>query len=225
MYKKPTNREIQAIFNGIADQYEKISNPYVTSRRREILIHWSKGDCLEVGAGDGKLAAELAKNHNIIATDISPNMVDNIKKRKVRAVVADAEKLPFEKNSFDTVIAAELIYYLDNPANFINEADRVLKSNGLLLICFANNIAKIYDIARTLLRKIGFSQMYFDDKIQDFMSSPRLKKMLIKQGFKIEKEQKMIILPFKKLDWINRILENSPFKSLGIFTIIMAKKI
>lgn len=222
---KPTNEELRIIFDEVAPRYEEISNPYTTFRRREIIMARAKGDCLEVGAGSGELASLLAQKYNVTATDISPKMVDEIRKRQVKAVVSDAEKLPFKESSFDTVIAAELIYYLDHPERFIAESWRVLKTGGRLLISSANNMAKIYDRGRGLFRIIGFSHMYFDDRVRDFMTGTRLRRLLGEQGFVIKEEKKILVLPFRKLDWIGRILENTPLKHFGIFTFIMAEKL
>jgi ubiquinone/menaquinone biosynthesis C-methylase UbiE len=50
----------------------------------------------------------------------------------------DAHNLPFDDKSFDVVILYEAIYYLEHPERFIEEARRVLRENGTLLICTAN---------------------------------------------------------------------------------------
>ena len=50
----------------------------------------------------------------------------------------DAHHLPFESDSFDTVLLYEAIYYLADPAQFFSEASRVLRPSGTLLVCSVN---------------------------------------------------------------------------------------
>ena len=179
-----------------------------------------------MGAGTGEMSRELMKSHHVVATDISPGMVIEIKKKLgIEAIVCDAERLPFPDGSFDTVLGAEMIYYLNNPESFLTEAYRVLRPGGRLLLSSANNTTKIYDRIRALFRKFGLGHMYFDDKIREFMTLSRLKEIIESANFKISDERKIIPLPFAFLDSINRILERTPFKHFGIFILVHAEKL
>jgi ubiquinone/menaquinone biosynthesis C-methylase UbiE len=56
-------------------------------------------------------------------------------KRRVLSVVAgDAEQLAFASDSFDVVLASEVVEHLWNPQSFFSEAYRILKAKGYLLI-------------------------------------------------------------------------------------------
>ena len=73
---------------------------------------------LDVGAGTGRLATQLAKSGaNVTACDISEKMLEVLKKKNpsIITVVGDAEGLPFENNTFDIVIAGFLIVHLKTP--------------------------------------------------------------------------------------------------------------
>ncbi len=225
LQKKYTNKEFAKIFDGAAGSYDKISNVYCVKRRQKWIGGQAKGKCLEVGAGSGEISKMLSKKHDVTAVDISPKMVEEIKKKlKIRAVVCDAEKLPFKKKSFDSVIAAEMIYYLDKPEKFLKEAYRVLKPNGRVILTSANNITKIYTQIRSLLRKIGFSGMYFDDGIENFYNSKQIRELLIKQGFRLIQEEKVILLPFEKFDRLNKVLEKTFLNCFGSFIFVCAEK-
>ena len=50
----------------------------------------------------------------------------------------DAQQLPFSNGSFDVILLYEAIYYLPEPARFVEEAYRVLRPNGILIICSVN---------------------------------------------------------------------------------------
>lgn len=225
MLNKPSNSEFSKIFDSIAPEYDIILNNYAGSRRIEFIKRHAKGKCLEVGAGSGEISKALLSNHEVVATDISPKMVDVIKKKlKIETAVCDAEKLPFKNSSFDTVIAAELIYYLDHPESFIKESFRVLKGRGRIIITSASKITEFYDKIRTFLRKFGFSSMYFEDPNRTFMSTKEINKLLTNNGFKIKKTQMAILLPFKSFDQINRFMEKTLLRNLCSFIFIYAER-
>jgi len=225
MFQKPTNQQFAKIFDTIATRYEIILNPYAVSRRIEFLTKYARGKCLEVGAGSGVITKALTKNHKVVATDISPQMVQQIKKNlKIKAYICDAQKLPFADSAFETIIAAELIYYLDSPNKFLKEAQRILKPKGRLLLTSASKITRVYDLIRSWLRKLGFTSMYFDDSNRDFMSIKELKRLLYTAGFRVKKLERVILLPFNFFDPFNRFLEKTPFKHFCSFIFVYAEK-
>lgn len=221
---KPLNDVIRKQFNSAAIDYEHITNLYAKSRRFAILKHWAKGSCLEIGAGTGEFAKLLEKDHRVIATDIAENMVRIAKAKGLIAIVADAEKLPFKNRTFDTIIASEVIYYLDNPEKFLKEAYRILKPHGLLLLTSTSNSAKYIVFFRTLLRKLGLQTMYFDDGVSDFITGIKLRLLLQKNKFNIEEERKIIFLPFHIFHLFNMFIEKTPLKIFCAFLIVKARK-
>jgi len=222
---KPSNKEFAEIFDGAAPLYDHMSNAYAVRRRVEFFLAYAKGDVLEVGAGTGEVSRALKDaGHQVIATDISPNMVAQIQKKGIEAQVCDSEKLPFLDSSFDTVISSEHLYYLDHPEIFITEAKRVLRPGGRLLISSANHTTRFYDRARTVLRILGFGSMYFDDKNRSFMTTKKIEALLEHGGFRLVISHKAIVLPARFLDFVNRILERTPFKHAAIFIFVYAEK-
>ncbi len=49
-------------------------------------------------------------------------------------IIADAQKLPFTKNSFDIALMFQLLEYLENPQLGIKETMRILKKDGVLVL-------------------------------------------------------------------------------------------
>jgi SAM-dependent methyltransferase len=100
-------------------------------------------DVLEVACGSGIGLGLLAKHakrieggdidkKNIsVAADL--NRHDGIEIREM-----DAHALPYEKNSFDVVLLFEAIYYMEHPEVFVKEAYRILRRQGVLIICTVN---------------------------------------------------------------------------------------
>jgi len=57
---------------------------------------------------------------------------------KINLRVADATNLPFANNSFDIILATEVIEHITHLDRFVTGAARVLKPGGRLLITFPN---------------------------------------------------------------------------------------
>lgn len=96
---------------------------------------------LDVGAGTGRVAVQLAqKGAQVTACDISPQMLAVLAKKNpaIKTIVADAEDLPFDDGTFDSVIAAFLIVHLKSLHIFFNEVYRVLKYGGKFLVTNIN---------------------------------------------------------------------------------------
>jgi len=88
---------------------------------------------LEVGVGSGRFAAALGIGNG---ADPSPAMVKIAATRGIETVMAPAETLPFSDQSFDGVLMAFSICFVQNPVKALNECHRVLKVDGTLVIGF-----------------------------------------------------------------------------------------
>ncbi len=125
-----------------APGYDSIARVFEKSRKRSIeSLEVNRGDSvLIVGAGTGLDLEFLPGNCDITATDITPSMVDRIKKRSleldlpVNALVMDGQKLDFQDESFDKVILHLILAVLPDPFACINEAVRVMKRGGTMVI-------------------------------------------------------------------------------------------
>lgn len=223
---KPTNVELKNIFDNIANRYDSVTSSYAVQRRLEFFVVHAQGRCLEVGAGTGSISKALVeRGHEVVATDISPNMVEEMKKKGINAIVCDAEKLPFSDATFDTVLASEMLYYLDNPGAFLEEARRVLKPGGILLLSSANaRVARFYDWLRAVLRPFGIGGTYFDDPVHTFFSEWELRQLVKNTGFDAVRTKKVIVLPLSFLDSVNRILERTLIRHIGAFVLMSARK-
>lgn len=90
---------------------------------------------LDVGCGPGIISEHIWKMGNYVTCADLPAITSIAHKRRVLLVVAtDAEQLAFASNSFDVVLASEVVEHLWNPQVFFEEAYRVLKANGHLII-------------------------------------------------------------------------------------------
>ncbi len=90
---------------------------------------------LDVGCGDGVISEPIAKLGNTVASVDLPTITMMCHKRKISMVLSgDAENLAFSDGSFDLVLASEVVEHLWNPHAFFDEAYRILKPDGWLII-------------------------------------------------------------------------------------------
>ena len=126
----------------VYDIFANIINKKVHKKLKEIVANeiTKEDDVLEGACGTGMLTKVVApKSKSIIATDFSSKMLKRAKKKcknfnNVEFMNANIMKLDFDDNSFDIVIAANVIHLLDDPIKAINELDRVCKENGKIII-------------------------------------------------------------------------------------------
>ena len=119
----------------------------VREKIRKALGGWPAepfGNALEIGAGTGYFSLNLLQAGIVersTATDISPGMLETLEgnaKRlglEVSTVVTDAERLPFEDESFDLVFGHAVLHHIPDLARGFAEFHRVLRPGGTLVFC------------------------------------------------------------------------------------------
>lgn len=90
---------------------------------------------LDAGCGAGLLLKEMESFGTCYGIDISQKAVDFCKKRGVSNVqVADVAGIPYPDNTFDVVVALDVIEHLEKDEEAIKEIYRVLKPQGIAII-------------------------------------------------------------------------------------------
>jgi demethylmenaquinone methyltransferase/2-methoxy-6-polyprenyl-1,4-benzoquinol methylase len=93
---------------------------------------------LDVATGTGMVAAELLARCGdcvVVGLDQSPEMLDAARvrfagERRVGLVQGEAERLPFEDESFDALTFTYLLRYVNDPAATLRELARVVRPGG-----------------------------------------------------------------------------------------------
>ena len=86
---------------------------------------------LDIGCGTGAMSARLSKWGRVVSADFSPLALQFSRRRGLNHLVgADAMKLPFASNSFDALIAMDMLEHLPDDCAALNEFARVLKPGG-----------------------------------------------------------------------------------------------
>ena len=81
------------------------------------------GWTLEIGGGSGNLKAFAP---DVVSTDVlAADWLD---------AVCDAQRLPFADDSFDNIVMLDVLHHLERPVRFFEDASRVLKSGGRVVM-------------------------------------------------------------------------------------------
>lgn len=97
------------------------------------------GAVCDIGAGTGRVSLPLAlKGHDVLATDISEEMMRIARRRAIDAgvadrmtcVLADAERLPLVDNQFAAAVCYGALHHVPNPGAIVAEAGRILTPGG-----------------------------------------------------------------------------------------------
>ena len=100
----------------------------------------------------------FAKNLNIkFGIDPSENMLKLARQRNLNADYGTAENLPYPDNGFDFAVFITSICFIDNPSKALQEAYRVIRQNGDLIIAF---IDKESLLGQTLIAEKNDSKFY-----------------------------------------------------------------
>jgi glycosyltransferase involved in cell wall biosynthesis/ubiquinone/menaquinone biosynthesis C-methylase UbiE len=124
------------------------------------------GDVLEVGCGNGDLSSVIAMHADrLFGVDIDPITIELARYKMYRYgldncyfALADGSRLEFAENSFDTVVLTEVLQQVMNPQLLIEEAIRVCKPEGKIVI----GVPKGYSIPDPTHKKIITKDMLLE---------------------------------------------------------------
>ena len=127
---------------GVYDIFVNVINRKTHQKLKKIVSDLIGPDdiVLECACGTGLLSAVIApKCQQLTATDFSRKMLKKAEKncrvyRNIIYAQADITSLVYSDDSFDRVVAGNVIHLLDNPLKALNELNRVCKDCGMLII-------------------------------------------------------------------------------------------
>jgi 2-polyprenyl-3-methyl-5-hydroxy-6-metoxy-1,4-benzoquinol methylase len=92
-------------------------------------------EVLDLGCRTGALTQHYAPGNTVTGVDVDRNALEQaVERLGISTAWADVEEgLPFEDESFDVVVAGELLEHLADPAATVAHASRVLKPGGRLV--------------------------------------------------------------------------------------------
>jgi len=144
----------------------KIKNALFKRRRGVILKMLPKGHgvALDLGCGVGVYSLDLCKTgYEVISVDISKSYLEKAKilrskfDKEWHLILADAENLPFRKDSFDFILCSEVLEHLPNYYKALIEIIRCTKPEGVLVLSVPSRFSftEIFLRAREHLHKMN----------------------------------------------------------------------
>lgn len=118
---------------------------FLSKQKRHISI-------LDVACNDGELTERYAEFGDVLGIDINKSAIEACKKRGLNSLVSTVEDLPDKYNdSFDVIIAGDIIEHIFNTDEFLEAIYKRLKKGGTLLLTTPN----LASIGRRALMLIG----------------------------------------------------------------------
>jgi demethylmenaquinone methyltransferase / 2-methoxy-6-polyprenyl-1,4-benzoquinol methylase len=144
---------VHSVFASVAGKYD-VMNDLMSFGVHRLWKHFTLSltglrpgqHALDVAGGTGDLAAgmlrQVGKTGRVVLSDVNPAMLEIGRDRlldrgfagNVECLIADAENLPFEDNSFDCVTIGFGLRNVTDKAAALKSMHRVLKTGGQLLV-------------------------------------------------------------------------------------------
>ncbi|HEY4179042.1 MAG TPA: class I SAM-dependent methyltransferase [Kofleriaceae bacterium] len=120
---------------------EKACRSHAILAERKRWVPRASGAVLEVGVGSGLNIPffDAARATSVVGLDISPELLARARVRAAAATVrvdlveGDAERMPFDRARFDTVVLTYTLCSVPTPARTLAEIHRVLRPGGELI--------------------------------------------------------------------------------------------
>lgn len=206
--------KVQSVFNSVAGKYDIMNDVMSMGIHRiwkEAMMDWLAPrpgqKLLDVAGGTGDISFKFlnrAGSGHATVLDITENMLIAGRKRaeadkmlnSIDWVVGDAMALPFADNSFDVYTISFGIRNVTRPQEALNEAFRVLRPGGRLMVLEFNQIPvplvqKAYDIySFNVIPRMGKliandreSFQYLVESIRNFPDQETFLSMVREAGF------------------------------------------
>jgi ubiquinone/menaquinone biosynthesis C-methylase UbiE len=174
------SRKYDSSFDGI------VVNKMYTKTCDAVLQNSRVGaNILDLGCGTGNLLAMLQnrKNFHLTGLDISTGMIEEARIRfadsNIKLAVGDSEALPFEDDTFDTVLCNASFHHYTKPDLALYEINRVLRANGKFILGDVTN-KQFFLYFANIFMKLGGEGDYH------VYSKKEMGELLEKHGFLLE---------------------------------------
>ena len=161
-------------YNQIAEEFSQ-TRAFVWEELKPFVEYVREGDrVLDLGCGNGRLFSALeGKKITYIGVDSSQKLIEIASQKhkdvsNAKFLVVEALNLPFADESFNKVFSIAVLHHipsLDLQLKFLNEAKRVLKPKGLLILTVWNlgHLKPSLLLKYTILKILGKSKLDWRD--------------------------------------------------------------
>ena len=139
----PETERVRQIYDQLAPSFDRkigFWERVLFRGGREWVCAQAKGDVLEIAIGTGRNFGFYPADVRLAGIDLSPTMLEIARRRAEdlgRAAdlrQADAQALPFEDNTFDTIVCTLSLCSIPDDRKAVAEAKRVLRPGGSFLL-------------------------------------------------------------------------------------------
>jgi ubiquinone/menaquinone biosynthesis C-methylase UbiE len=204
------------VFEKYAQEYDKWFDENKDVYKSEIMtlrgLIPREGVGLEVGVGTGRFATPLGIRMGV---EPAKAMADMARKRGINVHEGRAEALPFDDDSFDFVLMMTTICFLENPLQALEEAKRVLKPEGHIIIGMIDRNSPLgmsYERKKTTSKFYKYANFHSADEVLNWLRSLNFGHIVTRQTI------------FKSPDEIDALESFEEGHGKGAFVAISAQK-
>lgn len=204
------------VFEKYAQEYDKWFDENKDVYKSEIMtlrgLIPREGVGLEVGVGTGRFATPLGIRMGV---EPAKAMADMARKRGINVHEGRAEALPFDDDSFDFVLMMTTICFLENPLQALEEAKRVLKPEGHIIIGMIDRNSPLgmsYERKKTTSKFYKYANFHSADEVLNWLRSLNFGHIVTRQTI------------FKSPDEIDALEPFEEGHGKGAFVAISAQK-
>lgn len=142
MKRKPSDQELQTYYTNTYDRTSYFS-PITRKRYEELLDSFEPyrktNRILDIGCGYGfflEIARE--KGWEVYGSELTEQACESCKKKGIHTFLGELPENNFDKESFDVVVAIEVLEHLRNPLAYVKEVFHLLRKGGLLYLTTPN---------------------------------------------------------------------------------------
>jgi phosphatidylethanolamine/phosphatidyl-N-methylethanolamine N-methyltransferase len=191
------------LYSEFAPLYDRVFGKIFYSRLERVIedSHIPRGaKVLEVGAGTGTSFPAYPTHCQVTGIDLAPDMLTRARHKitengwtHIKVLEMNALALNFPDNSFDFVMAFHVVTVVPDPVAMINEAQRVCKPGGKIVIVnhFTSDVPVLGSVTRSLdpfTRWLGWRT---DLKLKAFIETTNL---TVERIYKISKPSLYTVL-------------------------------
>ncbi len=119
---------------------------------------------LDLGCGNCTIAnALINKGYTVTPVDIKDLSILSV----LKPIVYDGKKLPFQNETYDTVLLLTVLHHSENPEALLGEAKRVSKRIIIIEDTYANKFQKVITQFMDTLINWGHSKMTYQNKSEE----------------------------------------------------------
>ncbi len=191
------------LYAELAPLYDKVFGKIFYSRLERVIEDLQiprSAKVLEVGAGTGTSFTAYPTHCQVTGIDLAPDMLTRARQKiaengwtHIRVLEMNALALDFPDDSFDYVMAFHVVTVVPDPVAMINEAKRVCKPGGKIVIVnhFTSDVPVLGLLTRSLDPLTRWLGWRTDLQLKPFIASTNL---IVERIYKITKPSLYTVL-------------------------------